>query len=58
MAQCAVPRDAMARTRAVFICAGVVAANAPDVDLLYTGITVAPLGYLLIIAVTVTRCRA
>ena len=27
--------------------AGVVAANAPDVDLLYTGITEAPLGYLL-----------
>ena len=27
--------------------AGVIAANAPDVDLLYTGITEAPLGYLL-----------
>ena len=47
MAECAVPRDASARTRAVFICAGVVAANAPDIDLLYTGINEAPLGYLL-----------
>ena len=36
-----------ARTRSAFLAAGVVAANAPDVDLLYTGITEAPLGYLL-----------
>ena len=41
------PRAALSRTRAVFMCAGVVAANAPDVDLLYTGITETPLGYLL-----------
>ena len=47
MAECAVPRGALARTRTVFIAAGVVAANAPDVDLLYTGLTEAPLGYLL-----------
>lgn len=47
MAECAVPRAPSPRTRAVFICAGVVAANAPDVDLLYTGITESPLGYLL-----------
>ena len=47
MAECAVPRGASARTRTVFLTAGVVAANAPDVDLLYTGITEAPLGYLL-----------
>ena len=47
MAECAVPRDALSRTRTVFIAAGVVAANAPDVDLLYTGLTEAPLGYLL-----------
>jgi inner membrane protein len=47
MAECAVPRGALARTRAVFIVAGVVAANSPDVDLLYTGLTEAPLGYLL-----------
>ena len=32
---------------APFSSAGIVAANAPDVDLLYTGITEAPLGYLL-----------
>ena len=47
MAECAVPRASSPRTRAVFICAGVIAANAPDVDLLYTGITETPLGYLL-----------
>jgi inner membrane protein len=47
IAECAAPRGAPARTRAILICAGVVAANAPDVDLLYTGITEAPLGYLL-----------
>ena len=47
MAECAVPPGALARTRTVFIAAGVVAANAPDVDLLYTGLTEAPLGYLL-----------
>ncbi len=47
MAECAVPRGALARTRSAFLTAGVVAANAPDVDLLYTGITEAPLGYLL-----------
>ena len=47
MAECAVPRAPSPRTRAVFICAGVIAANAPDVDLLYTGITETPLGYLL-----------
>ncbi len=38
---------ALSRTRTAFIRAGIVAANAPDVDLLYTGITEAPLGYLL-----------
>jgi inner membrane protein len=47
MAECAMPRDASSRTRVVFISAGVLAANAPDVDLLYTGITETPLGYLL-----------
>ena len=47
MAECAVPGDASSRTRTVFLAAGIVAANAPDVDLLYTGITEAPLGYLL-----------
>ena len=47
MAECATPRDAPARTRTVFLAAGIVAANAPDVDLLYTGLTEAPLGYML-----------
>ena len=47
MAEYAVPRHASPRTRAGLLCLGVVAANAPDVDLLYTGITEAPLGYLL-----------
>ena len=47
MAECAVPPGASSRTRTILIVAGVVAANAPDVDLLYTGITEAPLGYLL-----------
>jgi inner membrane protein len=47
MAECAVPQGAQARTRTVFIAAGVVAANATDVDVLYSGLTEAPLGYLL-----------
>jgi inner membrane protein len=47
MAECALPTDALSRTRAVFMCVGVVAANAPDVDLFYSGIIEEPLGYLL-----------
>ena len=47
MAECAAGRGAPTRTRTVFIAAGIIAANAPDVDLLYTGLTEAPLGYLL-----------
>ena len=47
MAECVVPQGASSRTRAIVIAAGVFAANAPDVDLLYTGISEAPLGYLL-----------
>ena len=47
MGECAAPRDASSRTRAVYVAAGAIAANAPDVDLLYTWITEAPLGYLL-----------
>lgn len=35
------------RTRLVFLVAGIAAASAPDLDLLYTGITEKPLGYLL-----------
>ena len=33
--------------RRVFLAAGVIASNLPDLDLVYTGITPAPLGYLL-----------
>jgi membrane-bound metal-dependent hydrolase YbcI (DUF457 family) len=47
MAECALPTDALSRTRAVFMCVGVVAANAPDLDLFYSGIIEEPLGYLL-----------
>ena len=48
MAECALPQQPSLRTRAVFMCAGVVAANAPDVDLLYTSLMAEqPLGYLL-----------
>lgn len=47
IAECVVPRDASPRTRTVLIGTGIVAANAPDVDLLYSSITEAPLGYLL-----------
>ena len=47
MAECALPRDASSRTRLAFMSVGVVAANAPDVDLLYVSITEEPIGYLL-----------
>ncbi len=47
MAECALPRNASPAARTAFICAGVVAANVPDVDLLYNGIIEQPLGYLL-----------
>jgi inner membrane protein len=47
IAECALPKAASAGTRAVFMCVGIVAANVPDVDLLYTGIVEEPLGYLL-----------
>lgn len=47
IAECAVPRGAAARTRLAMMSAGVIAANAPDVDLLYTNIIEEPLGYLL-----------
>src|SRR5262245_23918172 len=47
MAECLLPLGSSARTRVGFTCLGIVAANAPDVDLLYTSITEQPLGYLL-----------
>ena len=47
MAECALPRQAPAPARRVFMAAGVLAASAPDIDLAYTWIAEAPLGYLL-----------
>jgi inner membrane protein len=47
MAECALPRGASRRTRIACLCTGIVAANAPDVDLLYSNIIEEPLGYLL-----------
>src|SRR5688572_22760011 len=35
------------RSRRLFLAAGVIASNLPDIDLVYTGIAPAPLGYLL-----------
>lgn len=47
LAECALPTSATRTTRRVFMVAAVAAANAPDIDLFYTWITEAPLGYLL-----------
>ena len=47
MAECAVPQGAAARARVAMMSLGVVAANAPDIDLVYTNIIEEPLGYLL-----------
>ena len=47
LAEVARPRAATSPPRRLFVVAGVVAANLPDIDLLYTGITPPPLGYLL-----------
>jgi inner membrane protein len=46
LAHLALPEDARPHRR-LFLAAGVVAANLPDIDLAYVGITPAPLGYLL-----------
>jgi inner membrane protein len=40
-------RDEAAGARRLFLAAGVIASNLPDLDLVYTGIAPAPLGYLL-----------
>jgi inner membrane protein len=41
-------RDMAARTeRRLFVAVGLIASNSPDFDLVYTGVTPAPLGYLL-----------
>ena len=47
LAEIALPKDATPRQRTLFFVTGIIAANLPDADLLYTGITPPPLGYLL-----------
>jgi inner membrane protein len=47
LAHLALPRGADPPARRVFFAVGIVAANLPDIDLLFTGITPRPLGYLL-----------
>ena len=47
LAELAIPRETTRTTTRVFVAAGAIAANAPDLDLLYVGITPSPLGYLL-----------
>jgi inner membrane protein len=47
LAELALPAGAARTTRRIFFTAGIVAANLPDVDILYTRITTTPLGYLL-----------
>jgi inner membrane protein len=47
LAELTLPADAPRATRRTFFIAGVLAANLPDADLLYTRITVPPIGYLL-----------
>jgi inner membrane protein len=47
VAQVAYPSEYSPGDRRVFQTLGVLAANLPDIDLVYTGITPAPLGYLL-----------
>lgn len=47
LAELALPASAPRSTRRVLMTAAVVAASAPDLDLIYTGLTAAPLGYLL-----------
>jgi inner membrane protein len=45
--ECVAPKGATARTRALLMGVGIVAANAPDIDLVYSNIIEEPLGYLL-----------
>jgi inner membrane protein len=47
LAEIALPRNATKTQRTLFYVSGILAANLPDADLLYTSITPAPLGYLL-----------
>lgn len=46
LADLAIGRPAKAQ-RPIFVGAGIIAANLPDIDLAYSGITASPLGYLL-----------
>ena len=46
-AELALPASASTSSRRLFFTAGIIAANLPDADLVYTNITVAPIGYLL-----------
>ena len=47
LAELTLPPDAPRATRRTFFVAGIIAANLPDADLVYTRITAAPVGYLL-----------
>src|SRR3954470_13259214 len=47
LAELALPADATPAQRRTFYVPGIVAANLPDADLLYTSILAPPLGYLL-----------
>ena len=47
LAELALPADASPTRRRIFFVTGIIAANLPDADLVYTGITPEPLGYLL-----------
>jgi inner membrane protein len=47
LAEAALPRTATPRQRTAFYITGILAANLPDADLLYTSILEPPLGYLL-----------
>jgi inner membrane protein len=47
LAELALPPDATRAQRRTFFLTGIIAANLPDADLVYTGITPEPLGYLL-----------
>jgi inner membrane protein len=47
LAEVALPRDATRSQRTLFFVSGIIAANLPDADLVYTSITPPPLGYLL-----------
>lgn len=47
LAEITLPENATRQRRTLFYVSGIIAANLPDADLLYTSVTPAPLGYLL-----------